>query len=418
MEAMALAMSARDRTRSAFSTDREGEGELPGRGRPGRWPAGLLGALGLILILDGIVAKMLIGLHYPSRLTSSWEAAFRAVTEPEAHSEILCFGDSLIKLGILPRILQVRLGQSAYNLAVLGGQPPTSHYLLRRVLDRGPPPRALVVNFSPVLLGLDPQVNLEWWAGLMRGRERIELALRSREPRLAISLILHGAIASLSGREAFRAALGFGPIESPSIDEHPARGEVRALLRNWTVNRGAQVAPRSFVPIPGSLPRPYDGPGWSWQPHSVHADFVERFLAMAGDRQIPVYWIIPPAEAAWLERNRRVGSVDAYRSYVLGLVSRFPLLKVLDLQQARWDRALFRDPIHVNRDGAVRLTLAVADALARSQRAGDVGRRWITLDGARAEAPRLYQHLLEDLDQSRLAVSQGENGPITMEGTR
>jgi hypothetical protein len=418
MEAVALAIPARDRTRSAFSPDREGGRNLPVRCRPAGWPAGLLGALGLILLLDGIVAKIPIGLDCPSRLTSSWEAAFRAATEPEAQAEILCFGDSLIKLGILPRLLQARLGQSAYNLAVLGGQPPTSHHLFRRVLDRGHAPCALVVSFSPMLLGLDPQVNLEWWAGLMRGRERIELALRSRDPGLAISLILHGAIACLSTRDAFRAALGFEPLESQGYDEHPSRDEMRALLRNWSFNRGAQVAPRPFVPIPGSLPRPYDGPGWSWQPHSVHAEFVERFLALAQDRRIPVYWIIPPAEADWLERNERVGTVDAYRQYVRRLVSRFPVLTVLDLQQAGWGRDLFRDPIHLNRDGAVRLTVAVADAIARPRGAGDIGGRWITLDGGGAAAPRLDQNLLEDLDQSRLAVSQGENGPITMEGPR
>src|SRR5262249_1237096 len=153
--------------------------------------------------------------------------------------------------------------------------------------------------FSPMLLGLDPEVGLEWWTGLIQGRERIELALRSRDAGLAISLIFHGAIDSLSRRYAFRSAVGFGPPKSPRSDEHLAGDEVRALLRNWSFNAGAQVAPRPFVPISGALPRPYDGPGWSWQPHPVHAAFVERFLALAQDRQIPVYWIIPPAEADW-----------------------------------------------------------------------------------------------------------------------
>jgi hypothetical protein len=202
------------------------------------------------------------------------------------------------------------------------------------------------------------------------------------------------------------------------MDEHPAGDEASALLRNWSFNRGAQVAPRPFVPVPGALPRPFEGPGWSWQPQAVHAEFVEKFLALADDRRIPVYWIIPPAEAAWLERNERVGTVGTYRQYVRGLVARFPRLTVLDLQQAGWGRAMFRDPIHLNRDGAVRLTLAVADAIGRAPVDRDVAGRWITMDGDREVAPRMFQDLLEDLDQSRLAVSQGEHGPITMEGPR
>jgi hypothetical protein len=378
----------------------------------------LLGALGLILLLDGIVAKILGGLPHPSRLAASWQATVRAASEPEARTEILCFGDSLIKLGILPRLVEARLGRSAYNLAVLGGQPTTSLYLLDRVLEGGHTPRALVVNFSPMLLGLDPRVNLEWWSRLMRERERVGLALRSRDPGLAIDLVLHGVIASLSDREAFRAAIGLGGFPASSMDEHPVGVDAIASLRNWSFNRGAQVAPRAFVPVSGALPRPFEGPGWSWQPRRVHAEFVDQFLAMAEGRRIPVYWIIPPADAAWLERNERVGTVGAYRRYVRGLVSRFPLLTVIDLQHAGWGRAMFRDPIHLNRDGAVRLTLAVADTIGRSEADRADSRRWITMDGRREVTPRMFQDLVEDLDQSRLAVSLGEDGPITMEGPR
>jgi hypothetical protein len=150
----------------------------------------------------------------------------------------------------------------------------------------------------------------------------------------------------------------------------------------------------------------------------VHAYSVDRFLELAQGRGIPVYWVIPPAEAAWLERNERVGTVAAYRRYVRELLPRFPVLTVLDLQRAAWDRRCFRDPIHLNRDGAVRLSVAVADAIGRAQRRQDVSGRWITTDGGGTVPPHRFQELLEDLDQSRLAVSQDGSGPITMEGAR
>jgi hypothetical protein len=385
------------------------------RGWLRRCPTGLVGALGLILLLDPILARIPGGDDRRSRLQTSWQSAWRSASEPQARAEILCFGDSLIKLGILPRVLEARLGRSAYNLAVLGGQPPTSDYLLRRVLEQGHVPRALVVDFSPLLLGMDPRVNLDWWAGLLQAPERLELACRARDPGLSVSVILHGLVASLSNRDAVRVAMGWAPLEG---EERLAGDDLRALLRNWDLNRGAQVAPRSFVPIRGSLPRPHDRPGWRWQPHPAHAFFVERFLTMAQDRRIPVYWVIPPAEAAWLARNERIGTVGAYRRYVREQVSRYPVLTVLDLQRAGWDRRWFRDPIHVNRDGAIRLSLAVADAIAQPDRTQDTGERWIPLDGAGSLPARPFQELLEDLDQSRLAVNQGESGPITMEGPR
>jgi hypothetical protein len=353
-----------------------------------------------------------------SRLGASWQSAFRSASGDESRAEILCFGDSLIKLGILPRVLEARLGQSAYNLAVLGGQPPTSHFLLRRVLESGHRPRALIVNFSPLLLGMDPRVGLEWWATLPPARERLRLAWHAGDPALAASMFVHGAVTSLSGRDAFRTALGLASFGPACEDERPAQDELKALLRNWCLNRGAQVAPRPFVPIQGSLPRPFDGAGWRWQPHPVHAYYVDRFLAQAQALRIPVYWILPPAEAEWLDRNERVGTLGAYRRYVRDRASRFPELCVLDMQHNGWDRSWFRDPIHLNRDGAVRLSLAVADAVARPRTASDEPGRWVTLDDGGSAPPRPYQELLEDLDQSRLAVNQGESGPITMEGPR
>jgi hypothetical protein len=129
-----------------------------------------------------------------------------------------------------------------------------------------------------------------------------------------------------------------------------------------------------------------------------------------------VYWVIPPAEAGWIERNEGVGTLSAYRHYVGRLLARFPVLTVLDLQRAGWDRSQFRDLIHLNRDGAVRLSLAVAGAIARANDAGTPPGGWITMDGDCGVSPRLFQDMIEDLDQSRMAVGHGESGPITMEG--
>ncbi len=40
------------------------------------------------------------------------------------------------------------------------------------------------------------------------------------------------------------------------------------------------------------------------------------------------------------------------------------------------------------------------------------------MDDGGSVPPRPFQDLIEDLDQSRLAVNQGASGPITMEGPR
>lgn len=392
MDEMPLATSAGD----AMAAEVDRSGYLA------RLPSGMLGAVVLIVLVNLVLGKLRWDNPPRSRLSASWQWANRAAEGPEAGAEVLCFGDSLIKLGIVPRVLEERLGRSSYNLAVLGGPAPASHELLRRVLDRGCRPRAMVVHFSPLLLGMDPKAGLEWWAGGLRIGDRLALLGRTRDPSMVGSLIMHGLFGSIVARDAIRSALGLRSESSGYVDRLGREG-IEELVVGWTQNQGTQLAPREFVPVAGSLPKPYLGRGWSWAPNPVHAYFVDRFLAMAQEREIPVYWVIPPADAAWLDRNEDVGTVRAYREYVRGLLGRYEVLTVLDAQKAGWGRRWFRDPIHLNRDGAVRLSGLVATAIVDGQGAPASVDRWIAMD---------------QLDQTRPADDRLADGPITMEGPR
>src|SRR5262245_27899140 len=107
---VALATSVRDRVRVDADPTPERQAAGAWKDQIGRLPVGLVGALGLILVLEAIIARMPVGIVHNSRLSSSWRAALQAAEGPEAKSEILCFGDSLIKLGVVPRVLEARLG--------------------------------------------------------------------------------------------------------------------------------------------------------------------------------------------------------------------------------------------------------------------------------------------------------------------
>ncbi len=388
--------------------------------RAGALPKGLLGAIGLIVAIEwlGIVPLMARIPDACDRVPLSWIASHRAALGPEASAEILCFGDSLIKLGILPRVLEDRLGVSAYNLAILGGQAPTSYFLLEQVLEQGHRPRALIVNFSPLLLAMDPRVNLEWWSRWPTNRERLELWWRAGDPALVGSMAIQALITSWSSRDAIRSALGLEVGTALSGNHTATSDDPRIFERNWQINRGAQVAPRLYVPIAGALPRPYEGSQWKWRPHPAHAFYLERFLSLAEAHHIPVYWVLTPAVSTWLERNDGVGTLGAYRQFVRGQQSRFPGLIVLDAQRAPWEHSAFRDPVHLNRDGAVRLSLAVAEAIARRSDLPTDRARWIPLDRYSDRDSNHFQSLLEDLDQSRLAVNPRGKHPDTKEGTQ
>lgn len=165
-----------------------------------------------------------------------------------------------------------------------------------------------------------------------------------------------------------------------------------------------------FVPIEGALPCPYVGKRWKWRPHPVHSFYVARFLQLAATHQIPVYWVLTPAMSTWLERNDGVGTIGAYREFVRGCVQRSPGLIVLDAQRVEVNRSEFRDPIHLNRDGAIKLTLAVAESISRTFDRPAEDSRWLELQIPPGPPIGRFQELLEDLDESRQAVgsSPGE----------
>ncbi len=145
----------------------------------------------LIAAVECLAAPRIRESEVFTRVEKSWQAAARAADGFEGRAEILCFGDSLVKLGILPRVLEDRLGSAAFNLGVLGGQAPNSYFLLRKVLEKGNRPRALVVDFSENLLTFSPSQNAACWCHLYGWHDSFAVAWHSADPALAISTGLH-----------------------------------------------------------------------------------------------------------------------------------------------------------------------------------------------------------------------------------
>ena len=123
--------------------------------------------------------------------------------------------------------------------------------------------------------------------------------------------------------------------------------------------------------------------------------------------RIPVYWILPPSVPERRVQLERSGVSAAYRSFVADRAAKFPSLTILDGERLGWSTTLFRDPLHVNREGAIKLSLAVAAATEPRLSGERSGPRWINLITIDDREVAKYQNLLEDLDQSRAAI-----GPI------
>lgn len=360
-------------------------------------PWGLVGAVGLIVVVEMAMRVWAGGSGPSSRLALSWSAACRAAGDPAARAEIVCFGDSLAKLAIIPRVIEHELGLSAYNLSVLAGQAPCSYVLLSRLLESGHRPRAILVDFACPLLTVPPSRNPDCWAEIADRAVCLDLAMRGGEPWLATEIAARTIFPTWRARGGLRARLG---LEPPG----EAGPEGAVLLRNWFVNQGAQVAPRGFLAVQGALPEPYTGSGWTWRPDPTNARYVDAFLDLAGSRGIPVFWLVPPSRAERVERLGPAGVAAANDRFIAERLARFPSLTVLDGQGLRWDSWAYRDPTHLNRDGAIAFSLAVARAIG-PRIEGQGGRRKVDL--AETLVPRApgLEVLVEDLDQSRAVLA-------------
>ncbi len=200
-------------------------------------PLGLIGMLVTIGTVERSIAPRIYDARGVGRVEMSWEDSARAAGASEGKSEILLLGDSRIKLGLLPRVLHDQLGFSVYNLGMLGGQAPGNYFLLRRVLDRGSRPRAIVVDYSESLLRSAPGQNAACWADRFGWRDGVAVAWHSTDPALAVSAALHALLPGwCDGRDRGR-LLGLG-AKTATLTAAP--DDRRVFERNWRQNDGVR----------------------------------------------------------------------------------------------------------------------------------------------------------------------------------
>lgn len=202
-----------------------------------RWPWALFGSVALVALVEVTLSRHVS--EFVDYAPLAWRTSARVAGSPSVtRCDVLLLGDSLVKSGLLPRVLEKELGQRAYNLAVFAGQGPTSFFLLRRALEAGARPRAMVVDFHPNLLAVAPRSNLPLWSHLLDLRDGLDLACNTLDLRLAFETLVIGWLPSIRDRFDLRKAV------LARLAGLPANGwnQSPALLRNWQINCGAHVA--------------------------------------------------------------------------------------------------------------------------------------------------------------------------------
>lgn len=355
-------------------------------------PWGFIGMIALVAATERFIAR------HPSDFagtqSNSWRFCADAVARCPRPLDVLCLGDSQVKVGVVPSVLGARLGGRAYNLAALGGQAPSSFFLLRRALDSGVKPRAVVVDFDANLLAVSPKSNALCWPDLVDARDAAELAWHTRDLPLLTHAGLARILPSFKGRNEIRARI----LTTLRRESDAGAEERKALVRNWSANEGAHVASRTDAP-----PMPVDtrvGPAKLWRPNRVNAHYLERFLSLASAHGISVYWLIPPKSAEWQQRRERLGSDVPFTALLRAQQERYPNLVVIDGRYSGYGKDCFLDHTHLNRRGATELSAALGELIAAG-RTSPSATRWVALPGFQGRDAESH---VEDLAESRLTV--------------
>jgi hypothetical protein len=365
-----------------------------------RWraPWGLLGAFVIGITAEGWVAR-----HDDDTLSFD-QMAFRVSRQDAERKakdrDVLVFGDSLVKLGVAPKVIESRSGLRGYNLAVSGGQATSSYYLLNRAARAGARPKAILVDFWAPLMLWGPWHNEQQWPFLLDYSEIGDLAWRAGDATLFLRLTVSKTLPSLRCRFALREAVA-GLLEG----RDPSRRTASFLgMRNWKANEGAQVMPVAQAPDqwPADISAFARAFHDHWRCDSTNHVYTRRFLDLAASMGATVYWLLPPMSEAMQREIDRNAYDRAYRDLTAELQRDYPNLTVVDGGRQAIDAKSYMDPHHLNSEGALAYSLALGDFLRRrSSRSG--GEHWVALApyrGARVDSP------LEDMTGSQVALAK------------
>jgi hypothetical protein len=354
----------------------------------------------LIVLIEGYIARRDTDLG--TMYSIEWRMTGKSVKKHAPTSSILCFGTSLTKLGVSPKILQEKLGKPAYCFALSGGQPFASYTMLKKALDSGSNPEAIVVDFKWSALAMEPIWNERVLPEMANVFEYAELALAARDATYFGRLFLVANLPSYRCREEIRAN-----VMAAVQGKEPKRNFERWIMtRNAQANQGATHTPINND-FHGEVSKddPHLCPK-DWKCHPVAEQYVDKFLALAESRKIPVFWLVPPVAPNTLARRVEIGAEDKYTQFMKSVLARHKDVTVVDGRFSKFALPAFFDMTHLNRDGAVAFTNLLVEVMARSlSDRSSTPTKWVNLPDYK---PATNVVRIEDLKQSVDRIASGK----------
>jgi hypothetical protein len=274
-----------------------------------------------------------------------------------------------------------------------------SYFLLRRVLEAGARPSAVILDVKPSILLGSPDYNIRYWQEVLTLRESLDLASADRHFTLFVKVLVGRVLPSFRSRHEIRGAL----VAALRGEASPLRSINQVCQRNWRANSGANVAAKNpgFTGVVDPEQRRNLHTN-IWHTHRANTTYLTRILELTRERGIPVYWLLPPLAPALQAQREESGAEKGYEKFIGSMQARFSHLTVVDGRHSGYEPRLFVDATHLDGQGANTLSGDLARLLKRELSASSHANRWLPLPAYR-DMPALAAW--EDIDQSKKIAS-------------
>jgi hypothetical protein len=262
---------------------------------------------------------------------------FHAAGLPPRAPDWQIMGDSVARSGIVATQLSACLDNKfVFNAAIPATGPDFPYFTLKRELDAGLAPKAIIYAPSPHTFASRRVALLV--GGYCTWPEIGEVL----ETRHEVTETVYGILCKISHTLRNREKIG-GRFKSTVADEMQEEygvsnpGTPLASPRHFTV---AQILP--------ALKKPF-------KVRNFNQVMLEKFLQLARDNHIPVYWVTMPVLPAVYEARKPYHFDEAFQAFLADLQKRYGII-VVQKEFVVLNDQDFHDSLHLNHPAAVNYT--------------------------------------------------------------
>jgi hypothetical protein len=130
--------------------------------------------------------------------------------------------------------------------------------------------------------------------------------------------------------------------------------------------------------------------------------YIDRFLALAESRGIPVFFLVAPIHPGTLAQRERRGLDVPYCTWLRRVVDRHKNVTVVDGRHSGYDYRVFIDSFHLDAEGNAAQSDALAELIAARLDGQAAEERWVRLPWYTTPRAKLA---IEELSETMASVS-------------